>query len=50
VFVAAGPAFRRGRRVPAFESVSVYNVLARVLGVRAPANDGDPAVVRAVLN
>jgi predicted AlkP superfamily pyrophosphatase or phosphodiesterase len=50
VFAAAGPAFRRGRRVAAFENVSVYNVLARVLGVRPPPNDGDPGVLRAVLN
>jgi hypothetical protein len=30
--------------------VSVYNVLARVLGVRPPANDGDPAIAGVVLN
>jgi predicted AlkP superfamily pyrophosphatase or phosphodiesterase len=50
IFVAAGPAFKSGRRVPAFENVSVYNILARVLGVPPPANDGDPAVPGTVLN
>jgi predicted AlkP superfamily pyrophosphatase or phosphodiesterase len=43
IFVAAGPAFRDGgRTVPAFENVDVYNVLARAIGVRPSANDGDP--------
>ncbi len=47
LFVASGPAFRRGAVVPAFESVDVYNVLARVLGVRPAPNDGDPGVADA---
>ncbi len=49
LFVAAGPAFKQGRTVPAFENVDVYNVLAEVLGVEPSPNDGDPAIVRAVL-
>lgn len=44
LFVAAGPAFRVGVTVKPFENVSVYNVLARVLGVTPAPNDGDPAV------
>ena len=49
VFVAAGPAFKRGVSVPAFENVSVYNVLTAVLGVTPAPNDGDPALVRSLL-
>lgn len=49
VFVAAGPAFKRGVSVPPFENVSVYNVLTAVLGVSSAPNDGDPAVVRSSL-
>lgn len=49
IFYAAGPAFRQGVRVAPFENVSVYRILARVLGVPPAANDGDPAVARAVL-
>ena len=49
VFVAAGPAFREGATVPAFENVSLYNVFARVLGVTPAKNDGDPAVVDRLL-
>jgi predicted AlkP superfamily pyrophosphatase or phosphodiesterase len=49
IFIAAGPAFKRGVTVDPFENVSIYNVLAKILGVTPPANDGDPAVVRALL-
>ena len=45
----SGPAFRRGVTVPAFENVSVYNVLARALGVTPAPNDGDPGVVTRVV-
>jgi arylsulfatase A-like enzyme len=49
IFIGAGPAFRRGVTVPAFANVSVYNVLARLVGAMAPANDGDPSMVGEVL-
>lgn len=49
VFVAAGPAFRSGLRVPAFESRHVYELLCRVLGIRPAKNDGDAGVTRAML-
>ena len=49
LFVAAGPAFKAGRRVPAFENVDVYNVLAAALGVEPSPNDGDPEAARSVL-
>lgn len=49
LFVAAGPAFREGVVVKPFESVSVYNVLARVLALVPAPNDGDPRVADRVL-
>lgn len=49
VFVAAGPAFKRGVTVPAFENVHIYNALAQILGVAPAPNDGDPAIARALL-
>ena len=49
LFVASGPAFRQGIVVPAFESVGVYNVLARVLGLAPLPNDGDPGIAARVL-
>jgi predicted AlkP superfamily pyrophosphatase or phosphodiesterase len=49
VFIAAGPAFRRGVTVAPFENVSLYDVLAKILRVTPASNDGDPAVARAIL-
>jgi predicted AlkP superfamily pyrophosphatase or phosphodiesterase len=49
IFIAAGPAFKPDVTVAPFENVSVYNVLAKILGVTPPPNDGDPSVIRAVL-
>ena len=49
IFVAAGPAFKQGVTVPAFESVHIYNALARILGVPRVQNDGDPAVAQRLL-
>jgi predicted AlkP superfamily pyrophosphatase or phosphodiesterase len=49
IFVAAGPAFKRGVTVGPFENVSIYNVLATILGVTPPPNDGDPSIARALL-
>ena len=50
VFVAHGPAFRRGVAVPTFDSVDVYPLLARLLGVKAAPNDGDLDELRTVLS
>lgn len=49
LFVAAGPAFKPGATVPAFENVHAYSLLANVLGIPAAVNDGDPVVARSLL-
>ena len=49
IFVAAGPAFKQGATVPAFQNIHIYNALAHVLGVTPAPNDGDPAVARTLL-
>jgi predicted AlkP superfamily pyrophosphatase or phosphodiesterase len=49
IFVAAGPAFRQGATVPAFQNIHIYNVLSRVLGVTPAANDGDLSVAESLL-
>lgn len=43
LFVARGPAFREGARIPAFDNVDVYPLLARLLGIDPAPNDGDIA-------
>jgi predicted AlkP superfamily pyrophosphatase or phosphodiesterase len=40
VFVASGPAIRRGVRLPVFDNVDVYPLLAKLVGVKPQPNDG----------
>jgi predicted AlkP superfamily pyrophosphatase or phosphodiesterase len=40
VFVASGPAFRRGVALASFDNVDVYPLLTRLLGVRGEPGDG----------
>jgi len=50
IFLARGPHFRRGVRIPALEHVALYPLLAHLLGVRPAAPlDGDLAPVRSAL-
>jgi predicted AlkP superfamily pyrophosphatase or phosphodiesterase len=49
IFVAAGPAFKSGVVLPAFQNIHIYDALARVLGVEPAKNDGDPATARQML-
>jgi predicted AlkP superfamily pyrophosphatase or phosphodiesterase len=43
LFVAHGPAFRKGTVLPAFDNVDVYPLLAALVGVKAQPNDGNLA-------
>ncbi|MBS0331726.1 MAG: alkaline phosphatase family protein [Proteobacteria bacterium] len=49
VFVANGPAFRKGAHLATFDNVSVYPLLAKLLGVKPEANDGALADTAAAL-
>jgi predicted AlkP superfamily pyrophosphatase or phosphodiesterase len=49
LFVASGPAFRRGATIPAFDNIHVYHLLCTVLGVQPAPNDGDDRLARAGL-
>jgi predicted AlkP superfamily pyrophosphatase or phosphodiesterase len=49
LFIADGPSFRDGLRLPAFDNVHVYPMLARLLGVAPQPGDGDPAVLEKAL-
>jgi predicted AlkP superfamily pyrophosphatase or phosphodiesterase len=50
LFVAAGPAFRRGIRIDRFRSVDVYELMCRILGVTPNKNDGDPKAYSGLLS
>lgn len=41
LFVAHGPAFRAGTRLPVFDNVDVYPLLARLIGVAPQRNEGN---------
>lgn len=49
-FIAHGPAFRRGFIAEPFENVEVYNIMARILGLKPATNDGDLSRVRQMLS
>lgn len=49
LFVAHGPAFRVGARVPAFPNVDVYPLMTHLLGLPAVPNDGDYSAVKDML-
>ncbi|HTL69085.1 MAG TPA: ectonucleotide pyrophosphatase/phosphodiesterase [Lacunisphaera sp.] len=49
LFIAHGPAFRRGVEIPDVPNIDVYNLLCATLGLQPAPNDGDDALVRAAL-
>lgn len=49
IFIAAGPSFRQGVTVPAFENVEVYDVLATALRVTPAPNDGSGAIAKRIM-
>ncbi len=49
LFVAHGPAFRVGAKVPAFPNVDVYPLMTHLLGIPAAANDSDYGAVKDML-
>ncbi|HEY5972685.1 MAG TPA: ectonucleotide pyrophosphatase/phosphodiesterase [Pseudoxanthomonas sp.] len=49
IFVASGPAFAPHTRLPAFDNVDVYPLLAKLLGLKPAPNDGDPRTLSSAL-
>uniref|UniRef100_A0A1J3E796 Ectonucleotide pyrophosphatase/phosphodiesterase family member 3 n=1 Tax=Noccaea caerulescens TaxID=107243 RepID=A0A1J3E796_NOCCA len=49
IFIGHGPRFKRGRKVPSFENVEVYNVVAEILGLRPAPNNGSSLFTRSLL-
>lgn len=43
LFLASGPSFRTATRIPAFDNVHVYPLLARLVGIAPAPNDGELA-------
>ena len=49
-FIASGPSFRPGTRLPVFDNVDVYPLLMRLLGLPPQPNDGDARTFDPVLS
>ncbi|MES2305267.1 MAG: alkaline phosphatase family protein [Gemmatimonadota bacterium] len=49
LFVAAGPAFRRGYVAHSFQNIHVYALMCAILGLKPAANDGSLDSTRAML-
>lgn len=49
IFVAAGPAFRRGETIPRFRSIDLYELMASILGLAPARNSGSLDSARTVL-
>ena len=49
IFIAHGPAFRRGVEIPAVENIHLYNLMCAVLRLKPAPNDGDNRLVDAAL-
>jgi predicted AlkP superfamily pyrophosphatase or phosphodiesterase len=45
IFIAHGPMFKSGARIPAFPNVDVYSLMTRILGLTAAPNDGSLAIL-----
>jgi hypothetical protein len=48
-FVAHGAAFKKGFVAEAFPNVDVYNLMCKILGLKAAKNDGDFDGVKGML-
>ncbi|KAL1531364.1 ectonucleotide pyrophosphatase/phosphodiesterase family member 3-like [Salvia divinorum] len=40
IFIAHGPRFARGRKVPSFENVQIYNMVTAILKIEGASNNG----------
>ncbi len=49
VFLAHGPSFREGVKLPPFDNVELHPLLARLLGLDLPRGDGDPRALAPAL-
>jgi predicted AlkP superfamily pyrophosphatase or phosphodiesterase len=49
LFVAAGPAFRRGVTAAPFQNIHVYDLICHILGLKPAPNDGSLDSTRAML-
>ena len=50
IFIASGPAFRKGLTIGPVRTVDIYPMVLEILGLELPGEiDGDPAALRHIL-
>eukprot|EP00249_Psilotum_nudum_P023266 c28811_g1_i1 orf=707-2356(-) len=49
IFIGHGPQFARGRKIPSFINVELYNVIVAILGVTGAPNNGSESFANTVL-
>jgi predicted AlkP superfamily pyrophosphatase or phosphodiesterase len=49
IFIAHGQALKHGKVIEPFANIHIYNIMTRILGLRAAPNDGNFEVARKVL-
>ena len=40
IFIAGGPAFKKGLTIEPFENIQIYNLIAKILQLKPAQNDG----------
>ncbi|KAL5699071.1 hypothetical protein ACHQM5_030023 [Ranunculus cassubicifolius] len=49
IFIGHGPRFARGRKVPSFENVQIYNTITSILGIKGAPNNGTTSFPKSLL-
>lgn len=49
IFIGHGPQFARGRKVPSFENVQIYNVITSILKIHGAPNNGSSSLPLSIL-
>lgn len=49
IFVGHGPQFARGRKVPSFENVQIYNIITSILNITGASNNGTASFPETIL-
>ncbi|XP_059284312.1 uncharacterized protein LOC132037729 [Lycium ferocissimum] len=49
IFIGHGPKFARGRKVPSFENVQIYNLVTKILNIQGASNNGTTSFLESIL-
>ncbi|KAL2457331.1 Alkaline-phosphatase-like family protein [Abeliophyllum distichum] len=49
IFIAHGPQFARGKKVPSFENVQIYNLVTAILNITGAPNNGTASFAHSIL-